>query len=125
MVIGPAVRVPALLLASRRRRLVAAWAVLSFGLLIRAVAGGVLPDNRGGEPTVVPRIVDINRARVPELATLPGIGPVRAEAIVLHRVRHGTFATLAELQRVDGIGPDTVMRLRPYVHVAIDRGTVR
>jgi competence protein ComEA len=94
-------------------------------LLIRAVASGVLPVRKGTGLTVEPRSVDVNRARIAELATLPGIGPVRAEAIVLYRVRHGPFSRLADLQRVDGIGPDTVARLRQLAHARIDRGTAR
>jgi competence protein ComEA len=60
----------------------------------------------------LPTVIDINRASVAELQALPGIGPTRAEAIVLHRVRHGPFSDVDGLLLVDGIGDDTVASLR-------------
>lgn len=47
--------------------------------------------------------------------TLPGMGPRRAAAVVLHRVRHGYFADVTHLVEVDGIGPVTVEEWRPYL----------
>lgn len=94
---------------SRRRRLLAAWAFLCFGLAVRALATGLLP----APPAVDLRPVrlDLNRAAVEELALLPGLGRTRAEAIVLHRIRHGPFAAVDELVRVDGCGEVTASRL--------------
>ncbi len=46
---------------------------------------------------------------------LDGIGRVRAEQIVLHRVRHGPFRELEGLLDVDGIGPHTLARVRPFL----------
>ncbi len=57
-------------------------------------------------------IPDVNRAPARHLLLLPGIGPVRARAIVEERVRAGPFARLADLERVRGIGPRTVLGLR-------------
>jgi competence protein ComEA len=37
--------------------------------------------------------------------TLPGIGPALSEAILEYRERHGDFKTVADLDRVPGIGP--------------------
>ena len=62
-----------------------------------------------------PVVIDPNRARVPELMLLPGLGPSRAEAIVLYRVRNGPFDRLEDLGRVPGIGPDTIERLAPFL----------
>ncbi len=61
------------------------------------------------------RRIDLNRARASELELLPGIGPSLARAIVEDRTAHGPFASLDDLQRVDGIGPRTVVRVRPFV----------
>jgi hypothetical protein len=50
-----------------------------------------------------------------ELQGLPGIGPVLAQRILAERVR-GPFQSLEDLaERVRGIGPRTVERLRPWV----------
>ncbi|MEM7202355.1 MAG: ComEA family DNA-binding protein [Planctomycetota bacterium] len=68
--------------------------------------------------------MNLNTASVAQLMALPGVGRVRAEAIVLHRVRHGAFARVEELQRVDGIGPATVASLRPFLRVPSTVGAV-
>ncbi|MFV1960043.1 MAG: ComEA family DNA-binding protein [Planctomycetota bacterium] len=60
----------------------------------------------------LPMVVDLRRDPAGRLALLPGIGPVRAKAIVEDRRRHGPVPTLEALVRVPGIGPGTVERLR-------------
>jgi comEA protein len=59
--------------------------------------------------------LDLNRASAGELMALPGIGEVRALAIVTWRDENGPFSSVDDLERVRGIGPATVERLRPYV----------
>jgi len=54
--------------------------------------------------------LDVNRADVLALQSLPGIGPSRAAGIVAARCERG-FDGLADLERVHGIGPRTVERL--------------
>jgi competence protein ComEA len=61
--------------------------------------------------------VDVNRAGVDELQTLPGIGPSRAANLLAYREVHGPFATLESLAGVPGIGPATVARLRGRVRL--------
>lgn len=85
------------------------WAATTGLLLIRVFAAGVGGWNAAGPvPLAQPVQVDLNRARVPELVALPGIGRQRARAIVLHRVRHGPFVRLSDLLEIDGIGPATL-----------------
>lgn len=72
------------------------------------------------DPSAVPVRLDCNRATLAELATLPGIGPGRAAAVVLHRVRFGPFRRAEDLGRVDGIGPQTLAELLPFVGCAVD-----
>lgn len=62
-------------------------------------------------------VVDVNRAGVPELSTLPGIGPALAARIVDSRTREGPFRTVDDLLRVPGIGPAKLDRLRGRVRV--------
>ena len=66
------------------------------------------------------RPTDLNRASVAELDRLPGIGPVLARRIVEHRERHGAFRAPEELLAVPGIGPRLFERLR--THVAVEPG---
>ena len=65
-----------------------------------------------------PGLVDLNRATLADLDRLPGIGPVLASRIVAHRDRHGPFRDPAELIAVPGIGPALAARLAPWVTVA-------
>jgi len=62
--------------------------------------------------------IDINRATWVEWTQLEGIGPILAQRIVDDRQQHGPYATIEELQRVKGIGPKTIERLRPWLEVS-------
>ena len=55
--------------------------------------------------------ININTATVEELDKLPGIGPVKAEAIVAWRTEHGPFRYPEDLIRVKGIGEATLTKL--------------
>jgi DNA uptake protein ComE-like DNA-binding protein len=59
------------------------------------------------------RRVDLNEVPADLLETLPGIGPVRARAIVVAR----PFVSLADLERVPGIGPKTRARIERWLEV--------
>jgi len=59
--------------------------------------------------------VNINEAGVEQLEMLPGIGPVRAQAIVVYRNASGRFMRVEELDKVPGIGERTLERIRPCI----------
>ena len=63
-------------------------------------------------------LVDLNRATAQELTALPGIGAVRAEAIVAFRNQHGPFTSVDELLHVGGIPAAVVDGLRPFALVS-------
>ena len=63
------------------------------------------------------RLLDLNTATQEELDALPGIGPVKAEAILQYREESGPFRTVEEIMEVKGIGEKTLEQLRPYVTV--------
>ena len=67
--------------------------------------------------------LDPNRADQMSLETLPGIGPVRARAIVAERARR-PFRRMEDLARVRGIGPRTLEGLAGLVAVETRRGTL-
>lgn len=100
---------------SRHRLVLAVWAMLTLGLLVRAFANGLVGDQRPAGVTWRSHLVDVNRAGMAELTVLPGIGRGRAEAIVVERIRHGPFRDLADLERVDGLGPSTTGAFRGMV----------
>jgi competence protein ComEA len=62
-----------------------------------------------------PPPVNVNRAGIPELETLPGVGPAIAAAIVDDRERHGPFGSVEDLMRVRGIGPAKIEAIAPLV----------
>jgi competence protein ComEA len=62
-------------------------------------------------------LINLNTATVEQLDTLPGVGPVRAAAIVAWRNANGKFTSVDQLGEVDGIGPGRLEKLRPLVRV--------
>jgi competence protein ComEA len=61
-------------------------------------------------------VLNINQATVKDLERLPGIGDVRARSIIASRnARGGSFATYDEIEAIDGIGPITMQKIRPYI----------
>ena len=73
------------------------------------------PTHTMGERILLGQQLPINCADEPALQLLPGVGPSLAHRIVLDRTTHGAFHTLADFDRVRGIGPKTLDRLRPWV----------
>jgi competence ComEA-like helix-hairpin-helix protein len=72
-------------------------------------------DTPAGAPPRVLRTINVNTAGPAELELLPGIGPALAQRIVDDRAAHGPFRSVNDLDRVKGIGPRTLERLRPLV----------
>lgn len=60
--------------------------------------------------------VDINKAGVEELMSLPGVGPAKAQAIVAYR-QATPFASTDDLANVKGIGQKMLAKIAPYVTV--------
>ncbi|MBA2660237.1 MAG: ComEA family DNA-binding protein [Nitrosospira sp.] len=61
--------------------------------------------------------VNINTATQAELETLQGIGPAKAKAIVDHRKKNGPFRSPNDLEKVNGIGPGIMKRLRKDITI--------
>ena len=68
-----------------------------------------------GPPVDCEAAVNINEAGVEQLEMLPGIGPVRAQAIVDYRNASGPFMRVEELDDVPGIGERTLEKIRPCI----------
>ena len=61
--------------------------------------------------------IDLNRAEWYELIILPGIGEKKAREIVEYRKETGTFKTIEQLCEVNGIGIETVKKIKDLVFV--------
>jgi competence protein ComEA len=61
--------------------------------------------------------ININTANDDELASLPGIGKVKAEAIIEHRQQYGNFETVQDLTKVKGIGNKTLTKIKADITV--------
>ena len=60
-------------------------------------------------------LVNLNTADQVALESIPGLGPVKAAAILALRAEVGTFTSIDQLLDVSGIGPATLESIRPYV----------
>ena len=76
-------------------------------------AGTATPTQAAGDP----QSININLASAAELETLPGIGEVKAQAIVDYRVLNGPFTSVEELLEVKGIGPVTLDKVRDLITI--------
>ena len=78
------------------------------------IRGGLIDIDRA-PPLTAQFLLDVNNAQWAELLQLPGTGPALAQRILDDRAAHGAFAQVEDLQRVEGIGPRTLERIRPYL----------
>ena len=65
-----------------------------------------------------PQKVNLNRAEAWLLEALPGIGEIRAQAIIDYRRQNGRFHNTAELLKVEGIGTTTYEKIKHLITVA-------
>lgn len=83
------------------------------------------PSAPGGGATIkdvlLGRRLDLNRAEVSALVALDGVGPAMAQGIVDDRSRRGPFDSVDALDRVKGIGPVRLRKLRPWLTVEPSR----
>ena len=91
-----------------------------------AAAGGITDDANPGQLQLIvpgntdelsPQLVNINRAEAWLLESLPGIGPVKAEAIIAYRQQHGPFRNIREITEVEGIGMSSLEQIKHLITV--------
>jgi len=96
-----------------------------FGDIIRAAGGvkdgadlsmielSIAPSSEGA----VPQRININRAEAWLLEALPGVGEVKARAIIEYRERNGLFRDINELLEVPGFGDTNFAKVKDYITV--------
>ena len=98
----------------------------SLEALIQAAGGTMSSADRGWLKLYVPiageenqpQKVNINRAEAWLLEALPGIGEIRAQAIIKYRHQQGLFNNINELTKVEGISLTTYEKIKDLITVA-------
>ncbi len=86
--------------------------VLSLMLVAASSTQAAKPDTT---PPSLEGVVNLNTASPEELQLIPGVGEVRAAAIVAKRKERGGFKRVDELLDIKGIGSSMLERMRPFV----------
>lgn len=82
-------------------------------------------EEQGREPVLQSEVleeekegkINLNLASLEELQEIPGIGEVRAQAIVDYREEAGAFGSIEEIQQVPGIKGKTFEKIEEYITV--------
>ncbi len=61
--------------------------------------------------------IDINSADAAQFEKITGIGPAKAKAIVDYRSKNGPFQKVEDLEKVAGIGPKMLEKIKAEVTV--------
>lgn len=100
------------------------WVLAAIGLLLAGVQ--LWRQARTGAETIridrpADRVaafqIDANTATWVEWMQLEGIGETLARRIVADREERGPFPSVDDVDRVSGIGPATLSRIRPHLYV--------
>ena len=89
--------------------------VILLGLAIASPSYAV--DNTSATASELSKaaMININKATIDQLITLPGIGKSKAQAIVDYRDKQGAFKSVTELTQVKGIGTKLLAKLEGKV----------
>jgi competence protein ComEA len=81
---------------------------------VASAATGAPASAPGAAPSAP---INLNTATPEQLDQLDGVGPATAQKILAYRAEHGGFGSVAELDRVPGIGPARMAALKDRVTV--------
>ena len=65
-------------------------------------------------------VINVNTASAEEIASIPGLGDKKSQAIIKYREKHGPFAKPEDLKKVGGIGNKLFEKIKPYVAIKAD-----
>lgn len=75
--------------------------------------GELFPRSETGKSS----LVNINKAALKELESIPGVGPATAKNIIEYREKYGGFADINEIKNVKRIGDKTYEKLKDHITV--------
>jgi len=62
-----------------------------------------------------PPVTSLNKATLPQLQLLPGIGPKMAQRVLAYRHEHGPFTDITQIMDIKGIGPKKFEKMKPFL----------
>lgn len=74
-------------------------------------------DEEEGDNDDSSKKININKASLTELQSLPGIGEVKAQSIIDYRESSGGFKSIEDLTNITGIGAKTLDKLRDLIDI--------
>lgn len=80
-----------------------------------SLANNTTQDVTRAAVTAASSKLQLNQADVEQLVAIPGLGRVKAQAIVDHISQHGQITSEADLTKVKGIGEKLAARVAEYV----------
>jgi competence protein ComEA len=63
--------------------------------------------------------INLNAATMAELAALPGVGAVKAKAIVDYRAANGCFKNMSDLLKINGVSQSDVDGMKDLIVVGV------
>ena len=89
--------------------------ILAFKAVAQQVQDEQAKKSNEKKKNPIVKSVNINTSNKADLMTIPGIGPVTAERIMIHRQDFGLFQSVEALLEVRGIGPKTFEKIKPFI----------
>lgn len=90
--------------------------------IFSAVYAADKPSKAQEEKKAVNVIVNINKASVDEIATLPGIGEKTAKLIIEYRDKNGSFKKIEDIRKVKGVGEKLFEKIKGNITVEDETG---
>lgn len=97
------------------RQLFSLWAIAIVVLTCCYFGTAAIQNAPDREVELTSLRVNVNSATLDELLLLEGVGELTAEKIVAERETNGPYSSADDLQRVSGIGPKKMEKLRPFI----------
>ncbi len=80
-----------------------------------ALSEALNADTLGQQAPTAGRLLNLNTASKDQLMSLPGVGEVIAERIILFREDEGPFRSIEDLRKIKGISSRKLQQLKPLV----------